>query len=175
MRPFYLGWVFPAFSVQSQTLDKRREKNQRKKLMNKWTKESTRITPKNRTKTRTDWRKNEGVYYYLFSRWIHLDGFSKHEQVLAPGHVWWLFLFTYRVMALGWQRHVVENVKELYHASLVSHDLFTWFNDLTSALRLTLGLFERNTHLPSHFKQVEECHGIKWIKRVPHTCLFGCV
>ena len=142
--------------------------------MNKWTKESTRITPKNRTKTRTDWRKNEGVYYYLFSRWIHSDGSSKHEQVLAPGHVWWLFLFTYRVMALGWQRHVVENVKELYHASLLTHDLFTWFDDFITTFQLTpthnSRLIRKETHTQRPVVSTWNSAIYGAIKHVPHTC-----
>ena len=40
-------------------------------------------------------------------------------------------------MQLSSRRPAVQNVKELYHASLLTHDLFTWFDDFTTALRLT--------------------------------------
>ena len=67
-----------------------------------------------------------------------------------------------------------ENLKKLYHASLLSHGLCTLFNDSTTTLRLT----------PTHSSQLATKEPIvsTWnnaiygaMKHVPHTCLFGYV
>ena len=131
--------------------------------MNKWTKESTRITPKNRTKTRTDWRKNEGVYYYLFSRWIHSDGSFKHEQVLAPGHVWWLFLFTYRVMALWLAETRCRKRERAVSRFLINsrfiHLIWRFYYNVSVNSYSQLSAYSKgNTHSTSRCKHVEQCH-----------------
>ena len=53
-------------------------------------------------------------------------------------------------------------MKRLYHASLWSHGLFTWFYDSISTLWLTpihnSRLLRKNTHWTFRCKQVEQCH-----------------
>ena len=33
-------------------------------------------------------KERRDILLFIISRWIHSEGSSKHEQVLAPGHVW---------------------------------------------------------------------------------------
>ena len=67
-----------------------------------------------------------------------------------------------------------ENLKKLYHASLLSHGLFTLFNDSITTLRLT----------PTHSSQLTTKEPVvsTWnnaiygaMKHVPHARLFGYV
>ena len=92
--------------------------------------------------------------------------FSQDRQFVCP----WF-------PTLSWRgRYCVENVKKLYHASLLSHGLFTWFNDLlqltpTHSSRLVRK--ETHAHLPVVSILNSAIYGA--IKHVPRTCLFGYV
>ena len=51
-----------------------------------------------------------------------------------------------------------ENLKKLYHASLLSHGLCTLFNDSTTTLRLTPTHSSQLARKEPHRKHVEQCH-----------------
>ena len=68
------------------------------------------------------------------------------------------------------RRPAVQNVKELYHASLLTHDLFTWFDDFTTALRLTSthnSRLIRKKHTPSR------CRGT--LQATSNSAIFGAI
>ena len=56
----------------------------------------------------------------------------------------------------------VENVKKLYHASLLTHDLFTWlmiYNNASINSHSQLSAYSKETHTMSRCKHVpEQCH-----------------
>ena len=66
----------------------------------------------------------------------------------------------------------VENVKELYHSSLLTHGYSLDFEILLQRFGLTLGSFERkNTQRPVVSTWNSAIYGA--MKHVPHICLFG--
>ena len=79
----------------------------------------------------------------------------------------------------GLVRELVKNVKKLYHASLLGHGLFTWFNDFITMLRLipthNSRLIRKETYIQCPVLSTWNSAIHEAIKRVPHTCLFGYV
>ena len=80
------------------------------------------------------------------------------------------------------RRPAVQNVKELYHASLLTHDLFTWFDDFTTALRLTSThnsrLIRKKHTVPLQgdvVSNVEQCHIWGDITRAAYVLVWLCI
>ena len=126
-----------------------------------------------RRRARTDKRTKGYIIIYFPDGFIQTDlpSMNKFLPLVMFGDcfclliAWWLF---------GWQRHVVENVKELYHASLLTHDLFTWFDDFITTFRLTpthnSRLIRKETHTQRPVVSTWNSATYEAIKHVPHTC-----
>ena len=119
----------------------------------------------------------------LTSPWTR-GGSRYHSRGENVSVIWWEVMrktFQFYLIAIVKEKlspifcaFLHENLKKLYHASLLSHGLFTLFNDSITTLRLT----------PTHSSQLTTKEPVvsTWnnaiygaMKHVPHACLFGYV
>ena len=118
-------------------------------------------------------KERRGILLFIF----HMDSFRRIFQAWTRSCAWSCLVTVFLLIAwwlFGWQRHVVENVKELYHASLLTHDLFTWFDDFITTFRLTpthnSRFIRKETHTQRTVVSTWNSAIYEAIKHVPHTC-----
>ena len=118
-------------------------------------------------------KERRGILLFIF----HMDSFRRIFQAWTSSCAWSCLVTVFLLIAwwlFGWQRLVVENVKELYHASLLTHDLFTWFYDFITTFRLTpthnSRFIRKETHTQRPVVSTWNSAIYEAIKHVPHTC-----
>ena len=162
MRPFYLGWVFPAFSAQWQTLDKRREKiKERNKWINERKNQHESSQRTERRRARTDERTTGYIIIYFPYGFIQTDlsSMNKFLRLVMFGDCF----FTYRVMALWLAetrcRKRERAVSRFPINSRFIHLIWRFYYNVSVNSHSQLSVYSKgNTHSTYRCKHVEQCH-----------------